>query len=253
MPKYLKSYKSLNDYNNDYENLLLPNVSAIKEGTKYDIKYISKSSKYALVDMGLSVDWAACNVGANSPEEYGWYFQWGGITAYDTNRIPSNGEDAVNIDANSNCPYWESGTNNTDLKWTKYNEDDSKKVLDIEDDAAYAHMGDGWRLPTEDELYELINACTDELVENYNGTGISGRLLTLKTDPSKTLFFPLAGYVHKSSHSYANSRCYYWSRTLTDYNRAVQLGMNFNDQSKVNSEFRYYGQSIRAVRPKHKD
>ena len=32
---------------------------------------------YEFVDMGLSVMWATCNIGASSPEEYGWYFQWG--------------------------------------------------------------------------------------------------------------------------------------------------------------------------------
>ena len=31
------------------------------------------------VDLGLSVKWAACNIGADSPEEYGNYYAWGEI------------------------------------------------------------------------------------------------------------------------------------------------------------------------------
>ncbi|MEG1539557.1 MAG: hypothetical protein RR383_06370 [Muribaculaceae bacterium] len=30
----------------------------------------------AYTDLGLSVKWASCNVGANSPEEYGNYYDW---------------------------------------------------------------------------------------------------------------------------------------------------------------------------------
>ena len=29
------------------------------------------------IDLGLSVKWATCNVGASAPEEYGDYFAWG--------------------------------------------------------------------------------------------------------------------------------------------------------------------------------
>ena len=36
-----------------------------------------KHEGHEYVDLGLSVKWATCNVGANAPEEYGDYYAWG--------------------------------------------------------------------------------------------------------------------------------------------------------------------------------
>ena len=60
-----------------------------KNGTTLDLSYTEIDSivayntnddKHEAVDLGLSVKWATCNVGAESPEEYGDYFAWGETT-----------------------------------------------------------------------------------------------------------------------------------------------------------------------------
>lgn len=159
---------------------------------------------YEFVDMGLSVMWATCNIGAKKPEEYGYYFQWGGTTAYNSDRTPVEGGEAIRFDYNSNCPFYVNDYL-TSSKWSKYTADDSysstgvadnKLTLDLEDDAAHVHIGGECRMPTYDEYSELKNACNTTWVRDYNGTGINGRLFTLKDDPSKTLFFPASGELY---------------------------------------------------------
>lgn len=246
----------------------------------YNIKYIDGLNKYnsmivrafmqlappieyEFVDMGLSVDWCTCNIGARSPEEYGWYFMWGGIIPYNSNRIPVKGGDAVKLDYTT-CPYWKSG-NGTSSKWSKYTAQassysstgkyDNKFILEPEDDAACIHLGGDWRMPTADEFQELIDACNMDLVVNYNGTGIKGVLFTLKTDSSKTLFFPASGQLDLTSWNDVGSYGYYWSSSIDDtapYFGKV-LGFELREQVYgvvIYSNYRYRGLPIRPVRPK---
>ena len=44
-----------------------------------DTEISGMENGYAYVDLGLSVKWATCNVGATKPEEYGDYFAWGEV------------------------------------------------------------------------------------------------------------------------------------------------------------------------------
>lgn len=90
---------------------------------------------YAWVDLGLSVKWATCNVGATAPEKGGDKFQWGAVTttgSYTT-------ED----------PY----------------------VLPLEMDAAAVNMGGKWRMPTKAEMEELVSNCTwkQKVIGTMNG------------------------------------------------------------------------------------
>ncbi len=103
------------------------------------------------VDLGLPSGtlWAACNVGATRPEEYGNYFAWG-------ETMPKSEYNEENykwgIYNNSASP---------DCGMTKYNKTDGKTVLDPSDDAARANWGSQqWRMPTFEEMEELLNNCT---------------------------------------------------------------------------------------------
>ena len=95
---------------------------------------------YEYVDLGLSVKWATCNIGSSMPEEIGSYFSWG-------HTAPS--EDYT----------WATYKYKKLNKFTKYNEIDTKNYLDKGDDAASVLLGGNWRMPTYDEVYELINQC----------------------------------------------------------------------------------------------
>lgn len=104
------------------------------------------------VDLGLSVNWASCNLGAYKPTDYGGYYQWAGTKDVSDIRIYLD---------ESNCPY-HTGSNYKS-GWTKYNTKSSygtvdiKTVLESMDDAASIALGGKWRIPTDEEWSELIN------------------------------------------------------------------------------------------------
>ncbi|MBQ7268282.1 MAG: Ig-like domain-containing protein [Bacteroidales bacterium] len=87
------------------------------------------------------------------------------------------------------------GTSSSNL--TKYNTlssngtVDNKTVLDPEDDVARVKLGGSWRLPTDAEWTNLIEKCTWVWTDNYNGTGVSGRIVTATNGNS--IFLPAAG------------------------------------------------------------
>ena len=130
---------------------------------------------HGYVDLGLSVKWATCNVGATKPEEYGNYYAWGETetkTTYDWSTYK-----------------WSNGSKFT---FTKYASTvDNKTALDPEDDAARANWGDSWRMPTDAELAELCEKCTWKWTDDYNGTGVAGQIVTGLN--SNSIFLPAAG------------------------------------------------------------
>lgn len=188
------------------------------------------------VDLGLSVKWATCNVGANSSEEYGDYFAWGETKPKD---------------------YYDWST----YKWcngnydnlTKYCTDsdygtvDNKTVLDLADDAAHANWGGAWRMPTLEEQKELINYCTWTWTTQ---NGVKGYLVTSKKN-GNSIFLPAAGFRSDSDLYSAGSYGYYWSSSLSTYDLSFACILDFNS-SHVDWRYgsgRYSGQSVRPVLP----
>ncbi len=125
------------------------------------------------VDLGLSVLWASCNVGANSPEEFGDFFAWG----------------EVEPKANYNDSNYKWGTEEYGHK-TKYNETDGKIVLDPEDDAATQNWGGDWRMPTLEEMTELLTLCTWTWTTQ---NGVCGCKVTSRMN-GNSIFLPAADY-----------------------------------------------------------
>ena len=184
------------------------------------------SNGYGYVDLGLSVKWATCNVGASSPEEYGDYFAWGETTTKDTY-------------SSSNCPTY--GLDNSQLQSQGYI--DGEGNLTAQHDAARAKWGGDWRMPTYDELRELNTKCTWEWIntndfKGYKVTGPNGN----------SIFLPAAGYRDGSSLYGAGSGGYYWSSTPFDYYdfNAYYLYFNSSNLGMINNS-RYYGRSVRPV------
>ena len=159
------------------------------------------NSGYEYVDLGLSVKWATMNVGANAPEEYGDYFAWG-------ETLPKNEYSWENYE-------WCKGSYSTLTKYcthSDYGTVDNKTVLDPEDDAASENWGSTWRMPTKEELDELMEDCSWKRVTQ---NGVDGRLVTGRNGNS--IFLPAAGFCKDSSlyHAgdngyYVSSSCYHW-------------------------------------------
>ena len=161
---------------------------------------IGTENGYKWVDLGLSVKWASCNVGAGKPEYYGDYFAWGETQ-------PKGYYDWSNY-------KWCNGTSDY---LTKYCTDsihgavDNKTVLEAADDAARANWGGNWRMPTTEEWSELQHNCT----WTWTGlNGISGYKVT--ADNGNSIFLPASGYFIGESVSIGYGVAHYWSNSLRD-------------------------------------
>jgi hypothetical protein len=184
------------------------------------------SNGYGYVDLGLSVKWATCNVGASKPEEYGNYYAWGEITTKETYD-------------EANCPTY--GLSISQLQSQGYI--DSKGNLTSQYDAATANWGGDWRMPTEAEMQELLNNCTWELI---NTNGVNGYKVTGPSGAS--IFLPAAGYRDGSSLYIAGSLGYYWSSAPLGYYDYSACYLNLSSSGRYMSyDYRDYGRSVRPV------
>lgn len=178
------------------------------------------------VDLGLSVKWATCNVGAEKPEDLGGYYAWGETETKSSYFF-------------TNYRFYESGTNCIDdgSKYSKYNSDDrfgtvdNKKVLDKEDDVASVKWGGSWRIPTKEEFTELIENCTWVWT---NRNGVNGYKVTSnKTGYTESsIFMPATGLFYGDDFFYDGSDGSYWCNSLVDKNPSV---IDENNPSLANS------------------
>lgn len=125
---------------------------------------------------------------------------------------------------------------------------DNKTELDPEDDAAYVNWGPGWRMPSYDQVRELINECDWQWTTR---NGVAGHLVTSKHNGA-SLFLPATGYRDGNELSYVGSTGGYWSRTLCTiqysyFAEALLIGSEYIDLESIMQE-RSRGRGIRAVR-----
>lgn len=197
-------------------------------------KGIGVENNHEYVDLGLSVKWATCNVGATRAEEYGDYFAWGETQAKST--------------YNWSTYKW----SNDYITRSKYNTKmgygtiDNKTQLDFSDDAARVNWGGNWRMPTDVEITELYEQCTwTEVALN----GVKGYKVTSKIN-GKSIFLPAAGWHGGSSFEKVGFGGYYWSSSLCTFNPYFAWGISFNSYAVGRHIFEcHLGQSVRAVCP----
>lgn len=239
------------DVNNMYSvevDGLMPNTtyyyaSFIRNGRVYqygEVKsFTTKNFEFTAIDMGLSVKWADCNVGATRPEEYGNYYAWG--------------ETDTKSKYNWSTYKWSNGDNNKLTKycpsdktdyWDGTGSPDGKTVLDLEDDAARSNWDGSWRMPTDEEWTELRNNCTWTWTTQ---NGVNGRLVTSDIN-GNSIFLPAAGGRYGSDFGYVGSYGYYWSSSLNPDYPDLAWSVYFNsDYVFRSSYYRYYGLSVRPV------
>lgn len=204
------------------------------------------------VDLGFpsGLKWANMNIGATSEEGYGLYFAWGETTGY--------GGDASDGRQFSFTTYkWCNGKSSTLTKYCTVSEKgtvDNKTVLDADDDAATVNWGDGWRMPTREEMAELSSNTTREWTEI---NGVKGCRFTSKIN-GNSIFLPAAGYRGSSSSDTppsANVGKYgpYYSSSLDESKPQFSYSMEFRERNgslsfATGSEKRSLGYNIRAVK-----
>ena len=190
---------------------------------------------YEYVDLGLSVKWATMNVGAKTEEDYGHYYMWGSITP--------NTPDECNW---ANTPF-NNGATSYDTTYFNSVKDTviPNKVLAKEYDVAVQIMGGDWRMPTKNECQELYKNTTQSWVTI---NGVNGRKFTSKTDTSKYIFIPAAGYYYNGSVSEVGAYGYIWSSTISSpYSKARFLRFRSSTCGASTTE-RCYGMPVRGVK-----
>ncbi len=230
-------------------------VRSVRREKKLPTVNDTTSITYEYVDLGLPSGtlWAAFNVGATKPEEYGDYFAWGEtkpkeIYALHTYKWAITYH-VVNFKRNHLDPY---------TGWllkaiTKYNRfefdfdgehhyrgpEDNLTTLQPEDDAATANWGTEWHTPTREEIDELIENCI------YSDTIINGvRGSKYTASNGNSIFMPAGGYYEDSDY-------------LNDYNPYLSSsfgeGYLFADalsKGRISFALYYYGCLVRPVRSK---
>ncbi len=191
-------------------------ITVSQSGGENNVKlaFVLEINGHEYVDLGLSVKWATCNVGASKPEDYGNYYAWG--------------------ETKTKSTYYDDNS----VTW-------GKSISDIggqsQYDAARANWGGTWRLPTRAELEELENKCiwkwtTQNGVKGYKVTGPNGN----------SIFLPAAGYRYGSSLDSAGEGGYYWSSSLFESYGACYLYFD-SIRQYVNWYYRLNGLSVRPV------
>ena len=169
------------------------------------------------VDLGLSVKWATCNVGASSPSDYGNYYAWGETTTkseYTEENCKTYGKDISDISGNPDY------------------------------DAARANWGSTWRMPTKAEFEELIEKCTWKWV-TYDGH--TGYKVTSKTN-GKSIFFPAAGWRSDSSLGDVGENGYYWGSTPDESDASNAYDLYFDSSNHGTGwSYRDVGRTVRPV------
>lgn len=174
---------------------------------------------HEFVDLGLSVKWARCNVGAQIPEEYGEYFAWGEI---EPKRLFNE---------------------ETSETYKKIIEDISGTSRDV----ARVKWGAPWRMPTKEEFSSLIFDCKwEEIKGDVRGIRVTGRT-------GYSIFLPAAGYRDRGLLKEIGDG-YYWCSTPNDKEddtaQAYRCILNLNTiytKGGVGIDPRYSGFQVRPV------
>lgn len=216
---------------------------AIIDGTPHygEVKsfVVESSDTREMVDLGLSVKWATCNIGATTPTEYGDYFAWAATKGYN---------EGVALYNWANYDYCDGGYNRLTKYCTdsEYGNRDDIITLEADDDAAVINWGAKWRVPTEAELTELREKCTWRIQAKGNAKyeGVAGYEVI---GPSgNSIFLPAAGYRYNGSLRSAGTSGRYWTNRISEANPSNARCFDFTS-GIVGDKYRYYGFSIRAV------
>ena len=192
----------------------------------------TKTSSYnghEYVDLGLSVMWATCNIGASKPEECGDYFLWGEICpqsyyGWSTYKYCNGSANTLTKYCSRNC-YGMNGFT------------DNKTELVRFDDAAWMNWGTNWRMPSKEEYAELRENCNWTRIYQKN---VYGYKITSKIN-GNSIFLPATGEYSESS-LFGSDKCCYWSRSLYTEQPYCAYGID-------GGVSRDYGRAVRAVIP----
>ena len=133
------------------KHLVLLSVLLLIEAASVSV-YAKKKVQPEYVDLGLSVKWCTCNVGAATPLDEGYLYKW-----------------------------------NYDAKWYVF---DGKAFIKSEGDIANLQRGEDWRTPSNDEMIELLSYCTFTWVDNADSCGFKVKS-NIEGFTDRSIFIPV--------------------------------------------------------------
>ena len=214
----------------------------INESNNIELISDGKERGFEYVDLGLpsGTMWATCNVGADKPEDEGLLFQFGCVDGYkygDKNDQFRTNDQNKQDTGNKFIPLTASG------KAYKTNE-----ILDLSDDAAHVNMGGKWRMPTKNDLEELIDNTTCEVVTINR---VQGMLFTSKINSNK-LFIPFmqGSWWNGNWEDWGRSNANVWSSQVhpSNVNIAYRLLCNSSGNAYIDDYLtRSFAFSVRGV------
>ena len=243
-----KAIKAMPDYNaaiNGIKDEIANLVKAVKDGNKSEADALAEIAKKLeelkaaggsttvvkdCVDLGLpsGLMWRKYNVGANSEYEKGNYYAWG--------------ETVTKQDYFSTTYKW-CELDGAIKRYTKYNKTDKLTLLQPEDDAATANLGENYRTPTPKEWEELLAECTWEVatttnknnktvIDYWKVVGPNGNFIIL---PSAGYYFEKEWISYASCYQSASEKAIYWEIDET------------NEMPSMYNVKREYGYPVRPV------
>ena len=238
MPDYDAAINGIKD---EIANL----VKAVEDGNKSEADALAEIAKKLeelkaaggsttvvkdCVDLGLpsGLMWRKYNVGANSEYEKGNYYAWG--------------ETVTKQDYFSTTYKW-CELDGAIKRYTKYNKTDKLTLLQPEDDAATANLGENYRTPTPKEWEELLAECTWEVatttnknnktvIDYWKVVGPNGNFIIL---PSAGYYFEKEWISYASCYQSASEKAIYWEIDET------------NEMPSMYNVKREYGYPVRPV------
>lgn len=180
------------------------------------------------VDLGLSVKWATCNVGASNPSDYGGYYAWGETNTksrYDWNNC-------------FDC------LDSTGDKWGTYKIGGRTRITSTSrHDTVRENWGGKWRMPTDAEIEELLSRCTWTwtTVNGHHGYRVTG-------ENGNSIFLPAAGYHYGTVSDCVGEIGSYWSSSISSTVSYCASSLYFRSGSHYSNYYnRSYGLSVRPV------
>ena len=232
---------------------LMSGSKTVCQNTSDEYRYMIYGDKdekwHEMVDIGITTNdkkvlFATMNIGATLPADAGNYYGWG--------------ETEPQSSKFYNWANYKYGNSITDL--SKYNSSDGLTTLEDTDDAAYVNWGTSFRMPTENELRQLVSTskCTWTWTQKINsqGTSYNGYNFACKTNTNNndSIFLPASGQYYNEDGTlweYNNQRGFYWTRTLYSGGKefGVRLSIIYNTSPVVkdNYSYRFTGLTIRPV------
>ena len=235
--KYITLFEQQTAFDNAKSTLDKPNMSLVTEtGNVYSLS-VGGGVTYEYVDLGLSVKWAKCNVGAETETDYGDYFMWGSTK-------PNTADE---------CKWANAPFNNGSNSYSKtyFNSIKGKVcpngVLAKEYDAAAQIMGGDWRMPTQTEIQELLDNTSKEWTQV---NGVNGYKFTSNKEgyQNNSIFIPAAGYYLNGSMYTVGYRGSIWISSLSDSTTGYGWDLYFNSSNcSMGYEHLCDGVSVRGV------